>query len=105
MGKLSNRVALITGAARGQGRAHAVRMADEGADIILADICAPATRTDYPAATAEDLAETVRQVETRGRGGVWALLDVRDLDAVQGLARGVVGGPDRGDLKVASAGV
>ncbi len=74
MGSLEGKVALITGAARGMGRAHAVKLAGEGADIIAIDVCADFESTDYPGATAEDLAETVRLVEctgppNRGSGG------------------------------------
>lgn len=67
MGLLDGRVAFITGAARAQGRSHAVRLADEGADIIAIDICAPPAATGYSAASPDDLAETVRQVEATGR--------------------------------------
>ena len=68
-GSLEGRVAFITGAARGQGRAHAMRLAAEGADIIAIDICAPISDTvTYPAATAEDLAETVRGGGDRAQG-------------------------------------
>ncbi len=105
MGRLDSKVALITGAARGQGRAHAVRMADEGADVIVADLCAPATQTDYPAATAEDLAETVRQVEALGRRAVWAHADVRDLSALENLVGRGVAELGRLDVVVANAGV
>ena len=62
-GTLEGRVAFITGAARGQGRAHAIRLANEGADIIAIDICGPISETiTYPLATAEDLAETVQAI-------------------------------------------
>ena len=68
MGNLDGRVAFITGAARGMGRAHAVRLASEGADIIAIDVCETFDTTDYPGATAEDLAETVRLVRARAAG-------------------------------------
>jgi SDR family mycofactocin-dependent oxidoreductase len=105
VGKLDNKVTLITGAARGQGRAHAVRMAREGADVVLSDVCAPATETDYPAATAEDLAETVRQVEALGRRAVWSQADVRDLPALEDLVARGVAELGRLDVVVANAGV
>src|SRR5919106_5463870 len=83
MSRLLDKVAFITGAARGQGRAHAVRMAREGADVVLADVCTEATGTDYPPATPEDLAETVREVEALDRRAGWGQADVRDLPALQ----------------------
>ena len=84
---LDGKVAFITGAARGQGRAHAVRMADEGADIIAVDIagklppCVP-----YDSATPDDLAETVKLVEETGQKILVDVVDVRDADAVCWLA-------------------
>ncbi|EUA52511.1 putative short-chain type dehydrogenase/reductase [Mycobacterium xenopi 3993] len=81
-GTLRGQVAFITGAARGQGRAHAVRLAREGADIIALDICAPVSDTiTYPAATPEDLAETVRAVEAEGRKVLARQVDIRDDEA------------------------
>jgi SDR family mycofactocin-dependent oxidoreductase len=105
MGRLDSLVALVTGAARGQGRADAVRMAQEGADLILMDVCAAATTTDYSPATPEDLAETVRQVEELGRRVVSASADVRDLPALEELVRRGVGELGRLDVVVANAGV
>ena len=104
--RLAGKVAFITGAARGQGRAHAVRMAGEGADIIAIDIagklpaCVP-----YDHATPEDLAETARLVEATGRRIVTAEIDTRDHD---GLRRVVDDGVDRFgrlDVIVANAGI
>lgn len=68
-GRVEGKVAFITGAARGQGRSHALRLAEEGADIIAVDICESLPGMDryYPGATPEDLAETVRQVEALDR--------------------------------------
>ena len=66
-GKLEGKVAFITGAARGQGRSHAVRLAQEGADIIAVDICGQIASVAYPMATPEDLAETVKEVEALDR--------------------------------------
>ena len=67
MGRLDGKVAFISGGARGQGRAHSVRMAEEGADIITFDICEQIDSVEYPMATEEDLAETARMVEKTGR--------------------------------------
>jgi SDR family mycofactocin-dependent oxidoreductase len=83
MGKLDGRVAFITGAARGQGRAHAVRMAQEGADIIGIDLCAQIECVPYQMSTREDLDETVKQVEALGRRIVVSEADVRDQPALQ----------------------
>ena len=84
-GRLEGTVALVTGAARGQGRHHAVRLAAEGADIIAVDRCAPIDTVAYPLATSEDLAETVRQVEAHDRRIVATEADVRDGDAMSRL--------------------
>src|ERR1051326_7999974 len=79
MGKLDGKVAFITGAARGQGRSHAVRLAQEGADIIAVDICQQIATVGYPMSTSEDLAETVKQVEALDRRIFAAEADVRDV--------------------------
>jgi NAD(P)-dependent dehydrogenase (short-subunit alcohol dehydrogenase family) len=79
MGKLDGQVAFITGAARGQGRSHALALAAEGADIIAVDICRQAETVPYPMSTPENLAETVREVEALDRrviasqvvSGIW----------------------------------
>src|ERR1700689_1754274 len=78
MGKLEGKVAFITGAARGQGRSHAIRLAQEGADIIAVDICRQIDSVTYPMATPDDLAETVKQVEALDRRIFSAQADVRD---------------------------
>ncbi|MDQ0382756.1 mycofactocin-coupled SDR family oxidoreductase [Amycolatopsis thermophila] len=77
-GRVEGKVAFITGAARGQGRSHAVRLAAEGADIVAVDICAQIDGVPYPLATEADLAKTVRQVEELGRRIVAVQADVRD---------------------------
>src|SRR6201985_1850425 len=98
---LQGRVAFITGAARGQGRAHAVRLAAEGADIIALDICAPVSDTlSYAPATPEDLSETVRLVEAERREG-----DIRDDPAVRQLVADGIEQFGRLDVLVANAGV
>ncbi len=83
MAKLEGQVAFITGAARGQGRAHSIRLAEDGADIIAVDICQQMTSVVYPMSTRADLDETVRQVEALGRRIVAREVDVRDVDAMQ----------------------
>lgn len=106
MGKLDGRVALVTGAARGQGRAEALALAREGADLIAVDVCTRPAYTDYPAATAEDLAETVRLVEEQDRRIVPAETDVRNLDELTGaVSRGVAELGGRLDVVVANAGI
>lgn len=88
-GRLAGKVAFITGAARGQGRSHALRLAEEGADIIAIDIGAQVDHVPYATASAEDLAETVRQVEALDRRIVAETRDVRDLDRLRAaVARG-----------------
>lgn len=83
MQRLSGKVAVITGAARGQGRSHAIHLADEGADIIALDICADIDTNGYPLATRADLDETVNLVEKSGRRAVSAVVDVRDRAALK----------------------
>jgi SDR family mycofactocin-dependent oxidoreductase len=106
MGRVTQKVALVTGAARGQGRAHAVRLAEEGADIIALDACRRvADTTVYPPATPEDLAETVSLVEGLGRRIVARQVDVRDREAVEECCR--IGAEQLGGLHivVANAGI
>jgi SDR family mycofactocin-dependent oxidoreductase len=79
MGKLEGKVAFITGAARGQGRSHAIRLAQEDADIIAVDICRQIDTVGYPMSTPEDLAETVKLVEALDRRIYAAQADVRDV--------------------------
>jgi SDR family mycofactocin-dependent oxidoreductase len=83
MGKLEGQVAFITGAARGQGRAHAVRLAEEGADLVVIDICRQIGSVVYPMSTRADLDETVRLVEGLGRRIAAFEADVRDVQALQ----------------------
>jgi SDR family mycofactocin-dependent oxidoreductase len=105
-GALDGRVAFVTGAARGQGRAHAVRLANEGADIIAIDICGPVSDTiTYPAATSEELAETVRAVEAAGRKVLAREVDIRDLAALQQVVADGIEQFGRLDVLVANAGV
>jgi SDR family mycofactocin-dependent oxidoreductase len=104
-GSLNGKVALITGAARGQGRAHAVRLASEGADIIAVDLCDQIASVPYPLATPDDLAATVKLVEDTGARIVARQADVRDQAA---LATALQAGLDefgRLDIVVANAGI
>ena len=105
-GRLDNKVALITGAARGLGRSHALRLAEEGADIIAVDLCDGVSTVDtYPPAAKEDLKETVRLVESRGRRAVAHIADVRDHATLKSeIDAGVeeLGGLD---IVVANAGI
>jgi SDR family mycofactocin-dependent oxidoreductase len=83
MGKLDGKVAFITGAARGQGRSHAIRLAQEGADIIAVDICKGFSTVPYTPATPADLQQTVKEVEALDRRIVARQADVRDFEALQ----------------------
>ena len=105
MGKLDGKVAFITGAARGQGRSHAVRLAEEGADIIAVDICRDYPTVGYPMATEADLAETVKAVEALDRRIVAAQADVRDLAALRAAVDSAVAQLGRLDVVCANAGI
>src|SRR5205823_9165967 len=83
MGRMDGKVVLITGAARGQGRSHALRLAEEGADIIAVDICDHIDSVPFPMGNADDLAETVKQVENLDRRIVARTADVRDSAQLQ----------------------
>lgn len=106
-GRVAGKVAFVTGAARGQGRSHALRLAEEGADIIALDIADGIDTVTplYPPATAEDLAETVRGVEALGRRIVAEKADVRDFDAVRAVVDRGVAELGRIDVVVANAGI
>ncbi|MGH3556159.1 MAG: mycofactocin-coupled SDR family oxidoreductase [Mycobacterium sp.] len=105
MGRVEGKVALITGAARGQGRCHAVRLAEEGADVILIDICAGIPGVGYPMATPEDLDETVRLVEKFDQRAIAAVVDVRDRPSLQKAVASAVAKLGRLDVVVANAGI
>jgi (+)-trans-carveol dehydrogenase len=105
-GRVRGKVAFITGAARGQGRSHAVRLAEEGADIIAVDVPgAVPSLSAYPVATAEDLAETVRQVEALDRRVVAHEADVRDAAALKAALDDGVAQLGGLDIVVANAGI
>ncbi|MCQ1953557.1 mycofactocin-coupled SDR family oxidoreductase [Arthrobacter sp. zg-Y238] len=105
MGRVEGKVAFITGAARGQGRSHAIRLAQEGADIIAVDLCDSVPGVNYPAATEEDLAQTVKEVEALDRRIVAAKADVRDRAAMQRVLDAGVAELGRLDIVVANAGI
>jgi (+)-trans-carveol dehydrogenase len=104
-GRVEGKVAFITGAARGQGRSHAVRLAQEGADIIAVDICKPVDGVIYPMPGPEDLAETVDQVKAAGGRIVATQADVRDHDALKAAVDDGVAQLGRLDIVVANAGI
>jgi (+)-trans-carveol dehydrogenase len=105
-GRVEGKVAFITGAARGQGRAHAVRLAQEGADIIAVDICKKIDTVDLIAAsTPEDLAETADLVKGHNRRIYTAEVDVRDYDALKAAVDTGVGQLGKLDIIVANAGI
>jgi SDR family mycofactocin-dependent oxidoreductase len=105
MGRLDGKVAFVTGAARGQGRAHSVRLASEGADIIAVDICGGFESVRLTPSAPADLEETARLVEKEGRRIVARQADVRDLDALQAAFDDGVRDLGRIDVVVANAGV
>jgi SDR family mycofactocin-dependent oxidoreductase len=106
MGTLDGKVAFVTGAARGQGRSHAVRLAQEGADIIALDACATPGWLSYPLATEDDLAATVKEVEALGRRIVARKADIRDYEAVRAVVdEGVAAFGGRLDIALANAAV
>jgi SDR family mycofactocin-dependent oxidoreductase len=105
MGRLEGKVAVVTGAARGQGRSHAVGLAREGADIIAVDICAQVDTISYPMATRDDLDETVRLVEEHDRRILTTVADVRDGGALRAAVSEGVDALGRLDIVVANAGV
>ncbi|MEU6352730.1 mycofactocin-coupled SDR family oxidoreductase [Streptomyces sp. NPDC047072] len=105
MGRVDGKVVFITGAARGQGRAHALRLAAEGADIIAVDLCEDIDTNGYPLATRDDLDETVRLVEKLGRRIVARTADVRDSAALKSAVADGIAELGRLDAVVAQAGI
>lgn len=104
-GRVAGKVALITGAARGQGRSHAVRLASEGADIIGVDLCGDVKAVPYPLASPADLDETARLVTGTGARMVTAIVDVRDPEALTTAVDDGVDRLGRLDIAIANAGV
>jgi SDR family mycofactocin-dependent oxidoreductase len=105
MGRVEGKVALISGAARGQGRSHAQLLAAEGADIIAVDICEDIATNEYPLARPEDLDETARLVEKEGRRVHAEIADVRDRAALSAAIDRAVAEFGRLDIVVANAGI
>ncbi|MBM7519890.1 mycofactocin-coupled SDR family oxidoreductase [Nocardioides nitrophenolicus] len=104
-GRVEGKVAFITGAARGQGRSHAVRLAEEGADIIAVDALKDIDTVPYPMATEEDMQETVRLVEALGRRIYSAPADVRDFGSLQSALDAGVEALGHVDIVLANAGI
>ena len=104
MGKVEAKVAFVTGAARGQGRSHALTLASEGADVIAVDICGPID-VRYRASTTDDLEETKRLVEKNGRRCIIQQADVRDLDAMHAAVTAGLDTLGQIDIVVANAGI
>ncbi|WAC92631.1 mycofactocin-coupled SDR family oxidoreductase [Mycobacterium sp. Aquia_213] len=105
VGRVAGKVAFITGAARGQGREHAVRLAEEGADIIAIDTCGDIEGVNYPGATQDDLDETAALVEKLDRRIVTAKADVRDLASLRDALQQGIDQLGRPDVVIANAGI
>jgi (+)-trans-carveol dehydrogenase len=104
-GRVQGKVALVTGAARGQGRSHAVRLAEEGADVIALDICAQIDSVPYKLASPSDLDETARLIKAAGRRAYTQIVDVRDGEAVTAAVNAGVAEFGRLDIVSANAGI
>lgn len=104
-GRVEGKVALVTGAARGQGRAHAVRLAEQGADIVAVDIVAPLPGVPYDSATPEELSETARMVQAAGRRIITEVADVRDVSELQSVVSRGMDELGRLDIVIANAGI
>jgi SDR family mycofactocin-dependent oxidoreductase len=105
MTTLDGQVAIVTGGARGQGRAHAVALASLGARVVVCDVPAPMTTVRYPLGTAEDLAETVSLIEQAGGAGIGVEADVRDAEAMARVVGAALTEFGRIDILVANAGI
>jgi (+)-trans-carveol dehydrogenase len=104
-GRVEGKVAFVTGAARGQGRSHAIRLAEEGADIIAVDLCGQVDSVPYPMSTPDDLAQTVKEVESLDRRIVATQADVRDAGALKSALDAGVAELGRLDIVCANAGI
>ncbi len=105
MGRVQGKVAFVTGAGRGQGRSHAIRLAEEGADIIAVDRCEDFATVGYPMATPEDLEETAQFIEKTGQRVVTAKVDVSDAARLKSVLEDGVAELGRLDIVVTSAGI
>ncbi|ODU02814.1 MAG: 3-ketoacyl-ACP reductase [Pseudonocardia sp. SCN 72-86] len=104
-GRVTGKVALVTGAARGQGRSHAMTLAREGADVVLVDRCADYESVDYPMASTQDLDATAKEIEVLDRRAVAVQADVRDIDTLKAQVDDAVAVLGRLDVVVANAGI
>ena len=105
MSRMAGKVALITGAARGMGRSHAVRLAEDGADIVAIDVCAELETAPYPGAAREDLDATAKMVEQLGQRVIARQADTRDLKALQSVVDEAIAEFGHIDVVVANAGI
>jgi SDR family mycofactocin-dependent oxidoreductase len=105
MDRVAGKVAIVTGAARGQGRAHAVRLAEEGADVIAIDICEQIGSVPYPLATESDLQQTVKSIESLGRRAMGVVADVREQSALDDVVANGISTFGKIDYLVANAGI
>lgn len=105
MGRVEGKVALITGAARGQGRSHALRLAQEGAEIVALDICADVDTAPYPGGSSDDLATTTKMVEDMDRRILSRQADVRDSSALQAVVDEAIAEFGHIDIVCANAGI
>ncbi len=105
MGRVEGKVAFVTGVARGQGRSHAIRLAEEGADIIGVDVLGDIDTMAYPMGTQEEMDETARLVEKTGRAALLSRADVRDREALQRAVSAGVAELGRLDIVCANAGI
>jgi (+)-trans-carveol dehydrogenase len=104
-GRLAGQVAVVTGAARGQGRSHALALAREGASIIALDACAPIATVPYPLPAKEDLEDTAEQVRALGAQVIHGVVDVRDLAGMERFVSDAVATLGRLDIVCANAGI
>ena len=105
VGRVEGKVAFVTGAGRGQGRSHAIRLAEEGADIVAVDICHDISTIAYPLSRPEDLEETARLIEKTGRTAITAEADVRVASELRVAIEAGISALGKLDIVVAQAGV